>query len=176
MTEEERLKLWAGYAEISRKWVSVMDTKAGFIAALNLGLLALLWSGAKVQDGGLATKVFGALATLCIGASILCAIWVALPRESLAKIFGKGVRWSSDYRPISYYGYIAQTYRSKDFEALRDYAENMSVAQLATEALEQHLVISHSAQKKSGYVKLAGFALLAAVGFAVAAVLTRLCV
>jgi hypothetical protein len=174
MEDEDRLKAWTSYAEISRKWAVVMDTKAGFITALNLGLLSLLWSGAKIQDSGCTTKWIGIAATFLIVASVSCAIWVALPRESLAAIFGKGIRWHGDYKPLSYYGFISQAYGQTDFAKLRDYASGVTQAQLAEEALEQHFVISHAVARKSGFVKIAGFLLLAAAGLSGLALLTRL--
>lgn len=174
MEDEDRFKVWSSYAEISRKWVVVMDTKAGFIAALNMGLLALLWSGVKIQDGGCVTKWIGVAASLFIVASVSCAIWVALPRESLASIFGQGIRWHGDYKPLSYYGFISQSYGKADFAKLKDYAGGLTQAQLAEEALEQHFVLSHAAARKSGFVKIAGLLLLAAASLAGLAVLTRL--
>jgi len=36
----QKLDAWARYATISREWVRVLDAKAGFITALNLGLMA----------------------------------------------------------------------------------------------------------------------------------------
>lgn len=174
MEDEDRFKAWSSYAEISRKWVVLMDTKASFIAALNLGLLALLWSGAKIQDGGCATKWIGVAATLFIVASVSCAIWVALPRESLAAIFGKDIRWHGNYKPVSYYGFISQSYGQMDFAKFKDYASGLTQAQLAEEALEQHFVLSHAAARKSGFVKIAGFLLLAAASLSGLAVLTRL--
>lgn len=174
MDDKDRLKAWSSYAEISRKWVTVMDAKAGFIAALNLGLLALLWSGAKIQDGGCVTKWTGVAATVLIVASISCAVWVALPRESLKDIFGKGIRWHADYKPVSYYGFISKEYGKRDFEKLKVYADRLTDAQLADEALEQHFVISHTAARKSGFVKIAGLLLLAAASLSGLAVITRL--
>ncbi len=174
MEDEDRFKVWSSYAEISRKWVAVMDAKAGFIAALNLGLLALLWSGAKIQDGACATKWIGVAATVFIVASISSAIWVALPRESLTAIFGRGIRWHGDYKPVSYYGFISQAYGKTDFAKLKDYVGGLTPAQLAEEALEQHFVLSHVAARKSGFVTIAGFLLLAAASLSGFAVLTRL--
>jgi len=174
MTDEERLKAWSSYADISRKWVQAMDTKAGFVSALNLGLLALLWAGMKIQEGICLVKWLGAGGTLCAVASIFFAIWATLPRESLAHIFGKGMRWHDAYKPLSYYGYIAQSFGRNEFGKLREHADGLTLAQLAEEALEQHFVISHGVARKSGFVKIAGFLLMAGVGFAGAAVLARL--
>jgi len=173
MDDRDRLKAWSSYAEISRKWVSVMDAKAGFIAALNLGLLALLWSGAKIQDGNCFTKVVGIAATIFIAASIISAVWVALPRESLKDIFGKGIRWHEDYRPVSFYGFVAKEYGKKDFERFKADTARLTDAQLAEEALEQHFVISHTAARKSGFVKVSGLLLMSAASLSVVAVITR---
>ena len=47
MDSGEHLKVYQGFAE-NRKWVSVMDAKAGFISAMNAGVLTFIWSGAKL--------------------------------------------------------------------------------------------------------------------------------
>ena len=47
MEQEDRLKTYQGFAETSRIWVSVYDTKAGFVFAMNTALLAFIWTGAK---------------------------------------------------------------------------------------------------------------------------------
>lgn len=174
MTDEDRFKAWSGYADISRKWALAMDTKASFVSALNLGLLALLWSGAKIQEGGCLVQWLGAIASVSAAASIFCAVWATLPRESLANIFGHGMRWHESYKPLSYYGFVAQAYGKKDFEKLKEYADTLSHVQLAKEALEQHFVISHAIARKSGFLKIAGFLLILAVSLAIVAVLARL--
>lgn len=173
LTAEERYKTFSVYADISRKWVAVMDAKAGFIAALNLGLLAFLWTGAKLSeiDGSVRWLVLTASGlSLC---SILSAIWVAMPRESLKQIFGGTMRWHSPYRPLSYYGYVASQYGRGDFTKLKSHAMEMQMSDLASEALEQHFVISHSVARKSVFVKLAGIILLVALTCAGAALLIR---
>lgn len=174
MTEEERFKAWSGYADISRKWASTMDAKAGFLTALNIGLLALLWSGAKIQDGGCLSKLLGAGASVVAISSILCAVWSALPRESLADIFGTGMRWHDDYKPLSYYGYVARAFGHKDFGKVKEHADRLSQAELAEEALEQHFVISHAVARKSGFVKIAGLLLMVAASLTGISVLVRL--
>jgi hypothetical protein len=174
MDDEDRFKAWASYAEISRKWALAMDAKAGFVSALNLGLLAALWSGAKIQDGGCLTRWLGSVATVCSILSILFAIWAALPRQSLKDIFGKGMRWHGDYKPLSYYGYVAQAYGRTDFAKLLDHAKPLDHCNLAEEALEQHFVISHAVSAKAGFVKLAGILLMVGVFLTGAAVISRL--
>ncbi|TBR07572.1 MAG: hypothetical protein EPO47_10860 [Rugosibacter sp.] len=174
MTDDEKLKVWSGYAEISRKWITVMDAKAGFISGLNFGLLALLWSGAKIQDGGCLTKWLGVIATLLIVVSVICAIVSAIPRESLSKIFGKGIRWSGNYKPFSYYGFVAQTFEPSDFERLKTEANTLDTARVAEEALEQHFVLSHTIARKSGYVRIAGSLLAGATCLSGLTVIARL--
>lgn len=162
-TTEAKLKAWSSYAETSRKWTQIMDAKAGFITALNLGLLALLWSGVKVQDGCSISKWLGALATFSAFFSICSAIFATLPRESLKNIFGRPVAWKSDYLPISYYGAISKAFKPEEFTEFFKLADMQTEEQMAYEALEQHFVISHGAAKKSKYVTRAGRLLLLAV-------------
>lgn len=173
MDSEERFKAWSGYAEISRKWAQVMDAKAGFVSALNIGLLAALWSGAKIQEAESCVRWSGMVATFCAILSILFAVWAALPRGKLSEIFGSGIRWHSDYKPISYYGYVAQAFESGDFKKLSDHAASLDYDKLAEEALEQHFVISHAVSIKSGFVKVAGVLLMLAVVFTGIAVILR---
>jgi hypothetical protein len=151
-----------------------MDAKAGFISALNLGLLALLWSSAKIQEASYLVKWLGAAGTFCAVSSIICAIWATLPQEALKNIFGKGVSWNGSYKPLSFYGYVARAFTPKEFYKFVEYADSLTQAQLAYEALEQHFVISHRLSIKSGYVKIAGFFLALGVIFACAAVLFKL--
>ena len=48
----DRLKACQAMAETSRKLANVMDAKAGFLSALNLGCMAFAWSSARLLDGG----------------------------------------------------------------------------------------------------------------------------
>jgi hypothetical protein len=45
VNDEDRLKTYQGFAEISRKWVSVLDAKAGFISAMSAALVGFVWAG-----------------------------------------------------------------------------------------------------------------------------------
>ena len=89
MTHEERYKAYTAFAEISRKWVTVMDTKAGFIAALNLGLLGFLWTGAKLFSFEGLTRWLTLSSTVLALISLLAAILVSclerLCRKYLAR-------------------------------------------------------------------------------------------
>jgi hypothetical protein len=163
LDDEARYKTFSAYAEISRKWVAIMDAKAGFTAALNLGLLAFLWTGAKLSDSEGSVRWLTILATVLSLFSICSAIFVAMPRESLNQIFGVKMSWHGNYRPISYYGFVASKYGEKDFAVMEKDAAAMTMADIALEALEQHFVISHSIAKKSAFVKLAAVALFLAM-------------
>lgn len=173
MKNEDHFKVWSGYAEISRKWASVMDTKAGFIAALNLGLIGFLWSGAKLanHDGLVQWSAIGS--TVLSLSSVIAAISVALPRERLSSALGRGTRWNANYQPISYYGFVATAYNGKDFEKFRSHVHSLTYAALANEALEQHFVLSHVVARKAGFVKIAGIFLLLALALAGTALIAR---
>lgn len=174
MKDEDRYKVFSSYADISRKWVAIMDAKAGFTAALNLGLLAFLWTGAKLSESEGCVRWLAVLATALSLCSICSAILAAMPRESLKQIFGGQMRWRSHYRPVSYYGYITTEYGKEEFPALKNHAMEMTMADFAREALEQHFVISHSVAKKSAFVKLAGVWLFSALACAGVALVIRI--
>lgn len=163
MDAETGYKTFSAYAEISRKWVSVMDTKAGFISALNLGILAFLWTGAKLSEVQGAVRWLAISATVLSLFSIVGAIWVAIPRETLKEIFGKKIRWDPNNKPVSFYGYVASEYDAADFQRYQSYVRGLEMTELAQEALKQHFVICHSVAKKSRYVRVAGLFLLASL-------------
>ncbi|MES2106270.1 MAG: hypothetical protein V4634_19780 [Pseudomonadota bacterium] len=139
-----------------------MDAKAGLLTALNMGLLALLWSGVKIQASAEAAKNFGAAATVFAILSIACAVLSARPRQSLPSIFSGKVKWVSPCNPISFYGYVASAYGSTEFEKFKRDADALTIAELAHEALEQHFLISHAVAGKSCWVSRAVYLLLAA--------------
>ena len=47
MEPEKRLKIYTAFADNTRKWASVMDTKAGFVFTVNAVLIGFLWTGGK---------------------------------------------------------------------------------------------------------------------------------
>lgn len=163
MTHEERYKAYTAFAEISRKWVTVMDTKAGFIAALNLGLLGFLWTGAKLFSFEGLTRWLTLSSTVLALISLLAAILVVLPRETLQEIFGKKIRWDESNRPVSFYGYVASQYETSDFKKFERYVSGLDYEQLAQETLKQHFVICHSIAKKSRPLRIAGRFLISAL-------------
>lgn len=157
MDDADRLKLYANYADISRRWTTAMDSKGAFFSALNAGILAFLWGSLKVEDWSGAERYFCIIAT---GASLLalaCALVTVTPRETLSVLVGRKSPWTPEYRPLSFYGYIAKHYGKdgiremvKDFRALDE-------AGFAYEALEQHFNISLVIQRKSNWVFRAAF-------------------
>lgn len=173
MTNEERLKLCLAYAEITRKWVSVMDAKAGFVVALNVGLVGFLWSGAKLADAGGAVSWFVIGSTVLSLTSIIAALSAAIPRESLASALGSGMRWTANYQPISYYGYVATNYTGKEYNKFKTYVDSLSDSEIADEALEQHFVVSHVVLRKGRFVRLAGLLLVPALLLAGTALIVR---
>lgn len=163
MSNEDRYKAYTTFAEISRKWVTVLDTKAGFVAALNLGLLGFLWSGAKLFNFEGLTRWLTLSATALSLISLLAAIWVVLPRETLREIFGKKIRWDKTNLPVSFYGHVASEYATSDFSRFERYVANLDHESLAQEALKQHFVICHSVAKKSRALRTAGMFLICAL-------------
>jgi hypothetical protein len=169
MTHDDRYKAYTAFAEISRKWVTVMDTKAGFIAALNLGLLCFLWTGAKLFSFEGMTRWLTLSSTVLALISLLAAIWVVLPRETLQEIFGKKIRWGESNRPVSFYGYVASEYKTSDFSKFERYVADLERDDLAQEALKQHFVICHSVAQKSHALRIAGrFLVFALICLAIA--------
>ena len=102
MTNTDKLKTFASMAEITRKWVSVMDTKAGFISALNAGLLGFIWTGAKLIEGGYWQKGLALAATVFSFSSLIVALHIVLPRASLKHIFGRHTSYVEGFKPISF--------------------------------------------------------------------------
>lgn len=171
MKPSEKLETFSRYAAISRNWIQVFDAKAGFITAINLGLIAALWSGSVLiseKEISLFVKYLGEITSLLSIASILMALFAVLPREKLTKIFSKSTKWSSHYHPLSFYGYVSQKFSIQDFETFRKLAKEQDIDTLAYEALEQHFVISHTVTIKSKWVERSGYLLaLAFVGTAI---------
>lgn len=156
MEIEDRLKIYSAYADISRRWTSVMDSKGAFFSALNGGVLAFLWGGVKIGDwtGDWtdAPKCFGLLATIFAIGALLAAILVLTPREQPSALVGRRRPWTEKYKPLSFYGYIARHYGYHQFDEMSKDVSQTSEEGFAQEALEQHFAISHVIQRKSVWV------------------------
>jgi hypothetical protein len=152
MEIDDRLKMYLLFADVSRRWTSVMDAKAAFLSALNGGLLAFLWGGAKLGGWNNLEKMFGYGATLIALFGLMAALWTISPREKLSFVVGKRTRWQDNFKPVSFYGYVAKKYGKNDFKTMESDLAKMDDAQFAHEALEQHFNISRVIQTKSEWV------------------------
>lgn len=161
MTDADRLKTYIGMTETTRKWVSVMDTKAAFISALNVGLLSFIWTGAKLMDVAIwnCPKGLAVAATAAALASLLIALHVVLPRVSLKQVFGRRSTHLYRFRAISFYGFVSEYYPKEQDTRFLDDVKKLDEAALIDEALEQHFMISHVVQAKSNCVARAGLLL-----------------
>ncbi|RFP08163.1 Pycsar system effector family protein [Duganella sp. BJB475] len=152
MDDDGRLKLYSSYAEVGRKWTSVMDSKGTFFSAMNAGILAFLWGSVKIKDWDGAAFAFAATATVCSLLALIAAILVIAPRESLSILVGQKSPWTATYKPLSFYGYIAKKYGKGGLkDMVRDFRE-LETEAFAYEALEQHYSISQVIQRKSNWV------------------------
>ncbi|MEI8209308.1 MAG: Pycsar system effector family protein [Methylococcales bacterium] len=173
MNDSDKLKTFTAMAETTRKWVSVMDTKAGFLSALNAGLLGFIWTGAKLADGSCWSKGLAILATVFSLASLLVALWVVLPRASLKKIFGRNMSYVEGFKPISFYGFVADHYPKGEDGRFLEEVKKLDEDALIDEALEQHFTLSHIVQTKSNYVVIAGRFLMVGLLLAGAALFSK---
>lgn len=152
MDIEDRLKTYLAFTDVSRKFTSVMDAKAAFLSALNGGLLAFLWGSAKVAEWAHPQKTVAMWATMIAIFAVLAALWVISPREKFSSLVGKRSRWEADYKPVSFYGYIAKQYGAGDFRNMEADLSKMDNEHFAHEALEQHFNISRIIQTKSEWI------------------------
>ena len=153
----DRLKAYVTMAETTRKWVSVMDTKAGFLSALNAATLTFIWSGARfgiIQ--GLSYALLLA-ATGFILLSLFLALKVVLPRIHLRHAFGTPMEYVNNYEPISYFGCVAKNYPCEKHADFISRVDGMDEIALAREALEQHYTTCHVVQRKSTGIAYAGW-------------------
>lgn len=149
MEDIDRLKIYQGFAEIGRKWSQVMDAKAGFLSALNVGLVGFIWTGAKLGDTSGFPHMLGLLASVIATISLLISILVVSPRTTLKHAFGLDLDYSEGYRAVSFFGDVARNFPNKKHEEFIAKVDAMDAKAFAREALEQHYTISHVVQKKS---------------------------
>ncbi|MBC3884107.1 MULTISPECIES: hypothetical protein [Undibacterium] len=171
--DEDRLKMYVAIAETSRKWVSVMDTKAGFLSALNAALLAFIWTGARLLECGPWSKGFALTASSLAILSLLFSLLTVIPRGSLAQIFGAESRYINDFKPISFYGYVAEYYPKGHENKFIEDVLALSPTKLCHEVLEQHYTISHGLKIKSNWVERAGWLLVGGLALTALALLAK---
>lgn len=153
----DRLKTYTTYADISRRWTAVMDAKGAFLSALNGAALAFMWNSLKIEGWTGVEKFLAISATGCSIVALISALLVILPRERMSLLVGKRSPWTQEYKPLSFYGYIARHYGSDGYaKMMRDF-RSLEEEQFAYEALEQHWAISCVIQRKSSWVFRAGF-------------------
>lgn len=160
-------------AETTRKWVSVMDAKAGFLATLNAATLTFIWSVAKPGDVRGWGDVLALLATVLVLLSLFLALKVVLPRTRLRHAFGQTVEYINDYEPVTYFGFVATTYPSERHGDFLSKVDGLDELAFAREALEQHYTTCHVVQKKASGVAYAGWIWMLAIVLVVLALLVR---
>lgn len=173
MEDLDRFKAYSAMTEVSRKWVSVMDTKAGFISALCGSVIVFIWTGAKLPEvpGIVRHLSLGATAMALI--SLFLSLSVVLPRITLGQAFGKKLTYSETHKPISFFGYVAENYPAKKHMEFVAHVDAMSAQELAREALEQHYTICHVLLQKSKGVALAGWIWFFSVALIAAALISK---
>lgn len=145
MTEADQIKTFQAMAEVSRKWVSTLDAKAGFLVAINGALLAFVWTSAKLSDSPLpCAKILAYVASILALLSLLLAVATVFPRIKLDA--------KPSVAPISFFAYVAKNYGPAESSRFADEVLTMSDRDLAREALEQHHAISHIATIKSARI------------------------
>ena len=99
MDAGERARIYAAFADASRRLASAMDAKAGFVFAVNGALLTFLWIGARMAEVTPVTQWLAIGASLCAMLALLAALWVVVPRPSVdpARYTGGGARPVSSF-------------------------------------------------------------------------------
>lgn len=169
----DQLKAYSAMAETSRKWVSAMDTKAGFLSALNAATLAFVWSGAKLSESQDAVYYLVLVSTLLFFCSLVIALKAVLPRITLSQVFGGEIEYSSKYEPISFFGHVAEKYPLDKHAHYISLVKGMDTETLALEALEQHFTICHIIQKKASLIEWSGWVWLIGASLVIFTLIVR---
>jgi len=170
MDAGERARIYAAFADASRRLASAMDAKGGFVFAVNGALLTFLWIGARMADVSPVTQWLAMTASFCAMLALLAALWVVVPRPSIDR--ARYTRGGA--RPVSHYGYVAMRYAASDFAQFERDVGAFDDGDFAREALEAHFVVSHIVQAKSKWVAVAGVLTLAGMLLVGAALLSKL--
>lgn len=169
MDVAERARIYGALADATRRWVSVMDTKAGFLFAANGALLTFMWIGARVGDVQPAARWLAITGSLCSLFALLAALWIVIPRPSL------GARVAARRRspPISFYGFVASAYGEGEFPRFERELAEFDDEDFAREALEEHFVVSRIVQAKATWVSVSGALTLFGMALAGVALLVK---
>lgn len=173
MEDMDRFKAYSGMAEVSRKWVSVMDAKAGFISTLCGSVIVFVWTGAKLPDVGGPVRCLALAATIVALVALFLSLSAVLPRVTLREAFGQKITYSSAHKPISFFGYVVNTYPAQRHKEFFEAADAMSDKDLAIEALEQHYAICHVVHLKARRVAVAGWGWFLSVALVVIAMVLK---
>lgn len=165
----QRAQIHAALADATRRWVAVMDGKAGFLFTVNGALLTFMWIGARLGDVVPAALWLALCASLVSLLALLAALWVVVPRRSVPLPGGA----SRDYRPISFYGYVATEYAPSEFRRFEQDVASFGVEDFAREALAEHFIVSRIVKNKTQWVTISGALTLASMALAGAALLVK---
>src|SRR3954470_12802737 len=169
MDAAERARTYAALADSTRRWVSVMDTKAGFMFAVNGALLTFMWTAARLGEVLALARWLAIGASLCSLLALLAALWIIIPRAAI----GRRAAGSGEYRPVSFYGYVASVYAAGDFRRFESDLAKFDDADFAREALEEHFTVSRIVEAKATWVSVSGALTLASMALAGMALLVK---
>jgi len=169
MVAAERARTYATLADSTRRWVAVMDTKAGFMFAVNGALLTFMWTAARLGEVLALAGWLAMGASLCSLLALLAALWIIIPRAAIGRL-GAG---SAEYRPISFYGYVARVYAAGEFGRFESDLAKLDDADFAREALEEHFTVSRIVEAKATWVSVSGGLTLASMALAGLALLVK---
>jgi pycsar effector protein len=168
MDAAERARTYATLADSTRRWVSVMDTKAGFMFAVNGALLTFMWTAARLGEVLALARWLAIGASLCSLLALLAALWIIIPRAAIGRRAA-----SSDGRPVSFYGYVATAYAAGDFQHFERDLAKLDDADFAREALQEHFTVSRIVEAKATWVSVSGVLTLASMALAGLALLVK---
>ncbi|MEO8536712.1 MAG: hypothetical protein ABI533_04240 [Betaproteobacteria bacterium] len=169
MEPAERARTYAALAESTRRWVVVMDGKAGFLFTVNGALLTFMWIGARLTDVAPAAQWLAVGASLGSLLALLAALWVVIPRRTFAL---SGTQ-HGEYRPISFYGYVATHYGAREFRRFEQDAAAFDDADFSRESLAEHFMVSRIVRNKTAWVVISGALTFASMALAGAALLVK---
>ena len=169
MDAAERARTYATLADSTRRWVSVMDMKAGFMFAVNGALLTFMWTAARLGEVLALARWLAMGASLCSLLALLAALWIIIPRAASGRLGAA----SGAYRPISFYGYVARVYAAGEFGRFESDLAKLDDADFAREALEEHFTVSRIVEAKATWVSVSGALTLASMALAGLALLVK---
>ena len=169
MQPAERAQTYAALADATRRLVSLMDGKAGFLFTVNGALLTFMWIGARLGDVAPAAQWLALAASFTSLLALLAALWVVIPRRTVALPGSE----KADYRPISFYGYVATHYAATEFRRFENDVAQYDTTEFAREALAEHFMVSRIVKNKTAWVTISGTLTFASMAMAGVALLVK---